>query len=252
MSQDPKIGYENLFTKGTVSVTSENASFPKENGYDWFTDDFWQPTAGGTQRISVDMGVDTAVDYVAVVAHDLYTQGASIRLQNSPDGVSWFNVGDEITPSDNTALMRVFAEATARYWAVRITSPTGNIVSIGTVSVGKSMTIPIGFFVGYQPPRLNERHVRLVSNSENGEFIGQTVIRKGLNDALRLEYLTPAWVRSTWKDFAAHAVRTPFFFAWYPSKYPDEVVYITDVDDPEASNQHQKFMSVNMSMRGRT
>lgn len=250
MSQIPKIGYRNLLTEGVLNATSQTAGFPKENAVDWFTDDFWKPTAGGTQRLWVDLGGVMTADFIGIAAHDLATQGASVRVQNSTDGVSWFNVSDEITPVSNAPLCRFFAAESSRYWALRVTSPVGVRPSLGVVSLGPSLTLPMGWYGGYAPASLNVRTTKLVSKSDSGQFIGQSIIRRAAEDRIELKHVNRDWVREHWQPFAKHARSTPFFLAWYPDLYPDEVIYVTDADDAEASNEQVTRMTVSMTVRG--
>ena len=76
--------YQNLFeTASSVTATSEDTGFTKENAYDWRTDDFWKPTAAspGTWTLTADMGSATAADYGGIYAHNLHTVGATVLLE---------------------------------------------------------------------------------------------------------------------------------------------------------------------------
>lgn len=250
MSQDPKIGYDNLFERGTVTATSAHADYPVANAFDGFTDDFWRPNGTGTQRLSVALGVATPANYVALAACDLAAQGVTVRVQGSADGVTWTNVSDEIVPADDSPLMVCFTQAAHAHWALRFTVPAGKTVHIGVAHIGVALELPIGFFVGYAPPKLNPQVTYLNSNSDSGKFIGRSIIREGINDQLSLSHVSPEWVRQHWVPFAAYARRKPFFLAWYPSKYPDDVAYVWTTNAEEVTNALHKYQSAKMSLRG--
>lgn len=250
MSQDPKIGYDNLFERGTVTATSAHADYPVENAFDGFTDDFWRPNGTGTQRLAVALDAPEEVDYFALAAHDLATHGVSVRLQCSADGVTWTNVGNEVLPATNAPLMIFVPPSAHLNWALRFTVPAGKTVHVGVAHIGVALELPIGFFVGYAPPKLNPQVTYLNSNSDSGKFIGRSVIREGINDQLSLSHVSPEWVRQHWVPFANYAKRKPFFLAWYPSKYPDDVAYVWTTNAEEVTNALHKYQAAKMSLRG--
>jgi hypothetical protein len=59
------------------------------------------------------------------------------------------------------------------------------------------------------------------------------------------------WVRTTFKDFIEDAVIYPFFFAWRPDNYPEDVGYVWVADDIKPNNMgRNSLMQVGFDMSG--
>jgi len=83
-----RIGYKNLFTTSGVTVTtsSDQSGFEKENAYDWKPYDWWKPSAGGVNWLRASFGGAKAADYMAISGHNIGTLGASVKCQYSTNG----------------------------------------------------------------------------------------------------------------------------------------------------------------------
>src|SRR5436305_2127158 len=78
-----RIGYANLLESGTVVASSEDASFPVANCYDWNTGDWYKSAAGGTITIDLTLPSPMTADYFAYYGQNLYQLSGTntIRLQ---------------------------------------------------------------------------------------------------------------------------------------------------------------------------
>lgn len=221
----PRIGWRNLLTDSgsTVTVSSELGDNLKENAYDGLTYDYWQPSLLPA-FIRVDAGTAAEVDYVGLAAHTLGTNANTVDVQYSDDDTSW-TTQQTFSPSNDEPIMALFTPRTHRYWRVRISGGTGNPL-LGVVNIGKVLEVQRRYYAGATPPPLGVTATLLPTRSENGQFLGRSLRRTGVEADVTLENLTATWVRSQIKPFAQHALTGGYFFAWYPSKYPNEIAYV--------------------------
>lgn len=219
----PKFAYENFFTTGTVSATSEATGFPKENAYDWNTYDYWKANSDGIVYLTVDYGSDVAADYWAVAAHTLFDNAGTVQLQYSTDNfsASIVNIGDLVTPTSNSPLFHAFTSTTARYWRLKITS-TGAASAIGVASIGSALEMSRAVSTGAELPREARRDNIINQISEGGQFIGRSLISKGVSFSLVFDIQTLAFARGSWSAFLDHAELKPFWYSWNPD-YDDPV-----------------------------
>lgn len=221
-----KIGYNNLFedTTGTVTASTETAGYAKENAYDWRPYDWWKASAIGDSWVQIAFPSTRTVDYFAVAAHDLTTQGASIKLQYSTDsGSTWNDATTAASGVSNRVIFKSFSVITASYWRILVNAPT-SVASIGVVAFGDRLDLPRGFPPGFSPVALARENTYQTSMSDNGQFIGRSVKRKMYKGAFELPQVSPTWVRNYWEPFIDHAETKPFFFSWDTSSHPDEAV----------------------------
>ena len=76
----PRFCYNNLLIGSTVTASTEASGFAKENVLDALTDSFWKPTAQDS-NIAFTLSTSTAINYVAIAAHNCGTQGNTVVAQ---------------------------------------------------------------------------------------------------------------------------------------------------------------------------
>ena len=104
---------------------------------------------------------------------------------------------------------------------------TGGVSSFGVVSFGDRLEIPVGIAPPFKLLTEGREGKRLVSKSEGGQFIGSSQINEGVKGSVKLDYLTPAWVRTNWPSFSAHiGAPKPFFLQWDDTNYEDETALV--------------------------
>jgi len=116
----PTILWNNIFTRGTLSASSEAAGYPKENAVSEATYNAWQPTTLPA-TLTIDKGAAVSVDSSAIVAHDCGTKGLTVQLQSSTDNTTWTS-RSTVSPSDDTTILTLFTSVSARYWRMRFTT----------------------------------------------------------------------------------------------------------------------------------
>ncbi len=243
---DPILAYNNLFETGTVSATSEDASYPKENAYDWKPFDWWKPSvASGTVYFTVDSGVATPADYWAIYAHSNID---SIQLQESDDNFATVtNVGAAVTPTGGELIFRTFTSSSKRYRRFVITHSA--VFSLGIAAVGAVETLTgISLRAGFSP--LQRENKLLNNDAQNGNYLGRSVIRNGLRFDVDLDLFDPAVARSAMEAFIDHAEIKPFFFSWDQTNYPDEAVFCELTARPQADYSRPRYMRYRLQFNG--
>lgn len=245
------IGYDNVFTAGTLSASSEQEGGEKENAVDGFTYDFWQPETGlspAQHTLAVQLSVAQAVDYLAIAAHNLATAEATITLQRSSNGSSWTDVSGPHTPANDGPYLWRFAAVSDSWYRILI---EGDDIALGVVQAGAAMVLPEGIYVGHAPAPLNRDPQIMNAESEGGQMLGRSRIRQGMAPlSIKQDMVTPVWVRATWNPFSRIAELRPFFFAWRTDAYPEEVIYGWSVSPAKAEHTKNAYMSVSLEMSG--
>jgi hypothetical protein len=240
-----RIGIDNIARTGTVSASSEAAGFPAIAAANPLTYEFWKPTAFPAWW-RVDAGAAVTVDYVGIAAHNLGTIGSTVEVQSSDDNSTWTTV-DSHTPTSDSPIMFLFAPVSARYWRITV---AGEAV-IGAVYIGKVIEMQRAAYAGINPIDLSRRTVIRPNVSENGQWLGRSIIRQGNATSVTFRHLTFDWYKVNFDTFVKAARQYPFFFAWRPDAYPDSVGYVwTDTDIVPTTMGIRKFLEVGISMEG--
>jgi hypothetical protein len=249
-----KIGYKNLFTTSGVTVTAstEESGFEKENAYDWFGYDWWKPTATGDSWIRASFSGTKTANYMAIWGHDLSDHGSSVKPQYSTDsGASWNDADSAVMPSNNNTLFITWDDVGAADWRLLATNPS-TIASIAGVQIGEALEFPRGMPEGFAPPSLAPMVKLKTARSESGVFLGGSKLSEGIEGRFNLDVLDPAWVRDTWQPFIDYAqTPKPFVFAWDDVTHSSEVVlaWITKkVPDPSYSSS--LYMQISLEFEG--
>jgi hypothetical protein len=116
----PTILWNNIFTSGTLSASSEAAGYPKENAVSEATYNAWQPTTLPA-TLTIDKGSAVSVDSAALVAHNCGTKGNTVEIQSSTDNITYTTRGT-VVPTDDTTILMLFTSVSARYWRFRFTN----------------------------------------------------------------------------------------------------------------------------------
>jgi hypothetical protein len=189
-------------------------------------------------------------NYFGIAKHNLGSTGATIKLQNSADGVTWADVTDAIAPGDDFAIMYRFDADTANHWALYITpgtaAPQITVLYLGLLLVGERR-----IYVGHTPLTLGRNQAVTTGLSEDGSFLGRVKRREFLTSAAEFKNLTPGWYRTYFDPFAEASAERPFFWAWRPGSYPTEVGYAWVEGGIKPANQSPNgHMQVSFEMQG--
>lgn len=246
--RNPRIGYHNLISVSNVSADEETDDEPVINIANPSTYLKWRGTSTANQCVYVTLSEAADVNYCAIAKHNFGSTGATIRLQSSTDNSTWTDASDIVEPSTDHVIIFEFERVFARYFRLFI-EPGTEAPSMAVMYLGEILVLQRKFYVGHTP--ISYGRATTVSNgrSEAGQFLGRHLRREFLETSVDLQNITPTWYRQKFDPFVEHATTKPFFFAWYPSKYPSEVGYAWLKGDIRPTNQRSNgMMQVSFSM----
>lgn len=245
--------YDNAIVGSTITVTSEDTGFSKENAIDWLTWDFWKPTAAGTVYYTVDLGSSQSMDAWGIAAHDLGVNSATIKLQRSATG-AWageqVDVGTAVSPTASEPILKTFTSVSSRYWRWEIVSAT-TASKIGVLMLGPRLTLQTGTRVGFEPDSLAQMYEGKINISKEAAFLGASTYKKPIDGKMMFTALTPAWVKANWKPFIRHCELKKGFLYMPDPNSTDEITYglaTRDIKTPAYSDA--LHMTVNLSYVG--
>lgn len=243
-----RIGYKSILTTSNITVSGAVTNFPGTAVVNPATYERWQPS-GLPATLTVDAGESVDVDYIGIAAHTLFSNSCSVTAQYSTDNSSWVDV-DEFSPGDNGAIMMLFTKVSARYWRISIAGTSAPLV--GVVYIGKALEMERPIYGSHSPITMSRVTAVRPNISEKGQWLGSSVEREGLRTTFSWQHLTAAWYRANFDKFVANKPRAnPFFIAWRPSKYPEEVGYCWATNDIRPQNMGiRDYMEVSMSVEG--
>lgn len=227
----PIVGWNNLATTDTVSADQEDANYPVTNLANPATNLVWKSGSTADQYLTVLFGVEAEVDYIAMARHNLGTGLVAVTVQGLPFGGNPATDGDW----DDLVAQNLLADDAPAIWRFAPTELIGVRLKLepdaaqpqaAVLYCGKLLVFERGVQPGHTPiPYARQRDI-VAPRSQAGEFLGRVISGGSLVSAVNITKLTPAWYRSTLDPFFEVAAEQPFFWAWSPERYPDEVGYV--------------------------
>lgn len=226
-----------------------------------FTYDYWEPTElPAAWQIGDGLKADEEhINYLGIAAHTLGTTGTTVRWQTKV-GVAAWTTRHEFTPTDDTPIMVLDVLDTnsdpddgIRH-RISLPSQSGSeMPKVGVVYMGQMLTMERGLYGGHTPSTLTPVATSLPIRSDAGQFIGNSIIRKGMKGSWSWSNLTASWYRANFVPFIEDFASFPAFISWRPSSYPDEVGYIWRGDRalPSGTNSGRAgLMDVTLTAEG--
>lgn len=218
------IGYHNLFNESgaTVTASTEATGFDKENAHDNLGFDYWKPTATGTSWLKVAFASPVSADYFAIWGHDMSDHSATVRARHSTDDITYTNVGDLRTPTNNDTIIETFTTVSKKYWMLEFSNPS-TISQVAGVMIGDRLDLAHAMKPGFVVPSIVEDIQYKTNFSETGVFLGGSQRNQGISGRIDLSNVSPAWIRANWKDFMEYAqTPKPFVFGWDETNFETE------------------------------
>jgi hypothetical protein len=239
-----RIGYHKL--SGTITATNEAVAYPATSAGNPLTYSFWRPTSLPSYW-EIDFGTLQSVDYIGIASHELGSSGCSCVAQYW-NGSAWIDLYS-FAPGVNTPILLLFDEIQTP--KIRIGILSGVPPRVGVVYVGQSLTMERPIYGGHSPITLTRTTVYKNNASESGQWLGRSVRRGGAKTTFEWKNLTAAWYRENFDSFASAARFAPFFIAWRPFTFANEVGYVWTNNDIAPTNTGQRdLMSVSISVEG--
>jgi hypothetical protein len=240
-----RIGWQNIVRSNNVTGTNGLTGNPLISLTNSLTYDRYRPNASPA-TITVDAGTNVTCDYFGIAAHTL--NGATIVFASSTNN-STYTTRLTITPTNNDPIMGLFAPVTARYW--RLTITFGVAPFIGSLYVGKVLEMQRPIYQGINPPKLSRVTEIKPNISETGQWLGRSIVRKGYQTSLGWNNLKADWYRQNFEPFTLSARENPFFIAWRPETFDNDIMYSWTNGDIVPTNSGPKdFMSVSINIEG--
>ena len=250
----------------SASATGSAAGYPPESALTWQTFERWKPDDDG-DTLTVTFP-ETEIEAICFGAHTLSVCDLII-IEVEVNGV-WeeiFTTGlsppDWTLVADFTSDIYVFREAADDESTMLLITPRlatgirvtvfyqGAAPTIGKFFAGPLLTMLRPFYQGHSPAKLSRDDVVLPSESESGEWLGRSVIRKGRSANMSWNNLPAPWYRENFDPLAEHLVSNPCFIAWNALRFPEDTFMASTSDSitPTNSGPRDKMsVSVNFKM----
>jgi len=237
---NPRIGWHNIVTATNVSADEEAADHPASNLGNPATYLTWKGTSTSEQTVAITLGAAKDVDYFGIARHNLGSTRATVAFEYSADGVEWTTV-ESVEPASDHALIVEFDAVNAQFFRLKIT-PGSAAPEIAVLYIGQILRLQRRIYVGHTPIVYGRQSTVSNGFSESGQFLGRVLRRQMFRSSVSMQNITPGWYRSKLEPFADAAAVTPFFFAWRPQTYPNEVGFAWVMGDVSMSNQRPNGM----------
>jgi hypothetical protein len=253
---NPRIGYHTHTRDDDVIVTAstETEAGPKEMPLEPSTHGYWQGSAMPATW-TIDLGATRSIDYLGIAEHTIGTEGAAVTVETSmgdtegsPPVQIWTALGGEVSPGDDAPLLFLDDARNARF--VRITLTGDFAPKLGVVYTGLTLAMQRPPEMGYEPITLSRQTELHGSMSRGGQFLGQAVKKYGVQSPISFTRLEHDWYRENFDPFVKSARQFPYFFAWRPEDYPEEIAFVWTMEDIKPSYSEWDRFSVAWNMVG--
>jgi len=168
--------------------------------------------------------------------------------------------GDNVTAytGDGASLVYIWgaqlenAPSAGAYQVTTTAAVSNNIGYAGVVSFGASLELENGMMPGFKPPIFGNEDEYINSISDNGAFIGRSLVRYGVSFDIKQSFMEPSFIRASYIPFLEHAQAKPFFFSWDNADYNNEAAFCWadgKIDIPGYS--HTNYMEHTLKVNGR-
>lgn len=259
-----RIGYQSWLrdlVATDITASSETANGPADAPLRPDTAEFWE-AAALPATWEIDLGTLRAVDYVGVVGNlgscncALMVEWTDGVLVGSPSEEVWTQFADDAQPGDDSPLLFLDTSVTARklrltFSAIGSPAEAATPPRVAVVYAGEVLKMQRPLYAGHAPINLSRNTVLHGSMSQGGQFLGQGFRRHGVSSSAAFRHLTAAWVRETLDPFIRSARQYPYFFAWRPGDFVNDVGYVWTQEDIRPANMGvRSYMQVGWPMQG--
>jgi len=223
----PKILYDNLLEGASLTATDPDSEtqYDVDNIVDLRPYTLHRFGAAGTKYITADYGEAVSADALGIVGHNLGTAEATVSVESSANNSDWTERLAGFQPANDTALMKEFTSASARYWRIKIVTASVT-VQIGVALLGEVLTFERWPRSGLDPDALKIKASS--QTSKTGNMLGATLGYVSREFSLKFQNLTPSWVSNTFVPaWDAHLeLLKPFLLAWDITNHATEVYFV--------------------------
>lgn len=243
-----RILYENIFESATIvdSPTTESG-FPASALQNPLTYESYKPTLASYSSgapffipvpadIIFDTGDGVKANCLGIAAHTLGSTQTLVTYSVASALAGPYTDIHEFIPGDDKPIMILHDEVEGRYWRIRLEPTPGLQPQISVAYAGLCLEMQRAIYGSHSPITLSRVTAVRPNVSETGHWLGRSIIRKGLKSDFSWQHLTPDWYRLKFDPFVEAALIRPWFIAWRPETYPDEVAYCWTGQDIRPTN----------------
>jgi hypothetical protein len=248
----PCLGYDNvLAAPGTLTTTNAVSGYPASNMQNPSTVDLWRGT--GANNIVGDVNPVHPVDYIAIARHNFGSAHIPITVQGRASGSlpeeNWVTQIVQHTLADDAPVIYRFTPAA--FQDVRLVLGVGAAnPECAVFYCGKLLTFQRGTQGGYTPLTDARTAEIMTGQSEDGNYLGRIITGARTQSQASFHGLDPAWCRSGLRPFLDASLTTPFFFAWSPQAYPQEVGFAWLGTPANVSFDLENYGNIDLDMVG--
>lgn len=222
----PVIGWHNQVVFNQITADSSEAAYPPSNLANPQTSSKWVSAITTEQLVTVSSLAGLS-NYVGIARHNFGSTGATVSVETitAEPGADWEVVFPGAVPADDAPLMLIFPEG--YYTGVRLRIlPDDAAPEAAVLYVGKILRMMRGVQPGFVPLRDAAVPDTVEGLSESGEFLGAIINSQSRTTTADFKALDRDWYNENVRPFVIEGNRKrPFFFAWNPEAYPDDVGY---------------------------
>lgn len=246
---NPVIGYDNIVSADTLTVTSEEFASPATNLLNFATNLFWEATSTAVQYLTITTNTSDDIDYVGLFGHNFNEAGIAVSLEEDT-GSGWEEIVEAFQPGDSSPILLRFTPGPRV--GLRVKLHTGDTAALLSVFYcGKLLVLERRIYVGHTPITFGRNPEVVNGVSDGGHFLGRIIVGETLSTNVELSNITPLWYRTKMDPFVQAAQEMPFFFGWRPTKYPNEIGFSWLQNSPKPVNQRPNgMMRISLELGG--
>jgi hypothetical protein len=228
----PVIGMHNLVTATSIVASDEDPLWPASNLGNPSTWLEWRGESDGTVYLTVTTDYVDEIDYIAVAKHNWGSEQIPVTIEGYIDGDWEELLGERLLANDSPVMFRFTAQSLSQIRIKLEVADEDHLPRAAVVYCGKLLTLPRKIYVEHTPLPYGRKTEIQNGRSESGNFLGRVMIGAWRESVIPLSLMPPAWHRQYGDAFIEQAATLPFFFAWRPETYPDEVGFCWLTEDP--------------------
>lgn len=243
----PIIGWHTLLTPSGIVAGTAEPTFPASNLARPSTVERWQALNTSVQYITFE--VNGEADYVGIARHNLGSGSVvvSVEAEASDDLDVWGEVIGEFIPDDDGPLVMRFVPGEFSRIRIRL-EPADIVPRIAVVYIGKILVMERGEMPDVTPIPFAASNDVVRARAQSGDYLGSIVLRQGLKTSIKFQYLSLDWYLANMQPFVDASLTRPFFYAWSPAEFPDQVAYAWTTADVRPSIDIPRFVEVQLSL----
>lgn len=211
---------------------------------DWMTNVFYTASAG-TTNIDLDI-TSQGINAIGLAGVNWLSGGVTAKLYTW-NGSSYVLQCDLLGLEDGQPVMRVFQ--TVYTTKVRIQFTSTAALYVGEAAFGLAMQMPSLPAVGLQPAEWSDEDDVTISQTEGLNFGASTVQKKGSEQVMQFNYITPDFMDGQFRQFRKIAKGRPVWCGWNQTDRLSSVVFgHWSASKPKFDSSY--FTSVQLTIKG--